>query len=80
MIHPTTAYAFYSKLMGSSCNIQAALHCEGIDDLKKGHIVTPLDPKATFLDDSLRVLRVIRFGKFKHLLVHLNLHVLGREA
>ncbi|KAM0843017.1 hypothetical protein ACQ4PT_057969 [Festuca glaucescens] len=47
----------------------------GIDDLKKGLIVTPLDPKATFLDDPLRVLRAIRFGKFKHLLVDLNMHI-----
>ncbi|CAK7324841.1 unnamed protein product [Dovyalis caffra] len=34
----------------------------GIDDLKSGKIVTPLPPKATFLDDPLRVLRAIRFG------------------
>uniref|UniRef100_A0A0A9GLG1 tRNA nucleotidyltransferase/poly(A) polymerase RNA and SrmB- binding domain-containing protein n=1 Tax=Arundo donax TaxID=35708 RepID=A0A0A9GLG1_ARUDO len=37
-------------------------HCEGIDDLKKGLIVTPLPAKATFLDDPLRVLRAIRFA------------------
>ncbi|KAK2659291.1 hypothetical protein Ddye_005824 [Dipteronia dyeriana] len=34
----------------------------GIEDLKSGKVVTPLPPKATFLDDPLRVLRAIRFG------------------
>uniref|UniRef100_A0A804JHX9 Poly A polymerase head domain-containing protein n=1 Tax=Musa acuminata subsp. malaccensis TaxID=214687 RepID=A0A804JHX9_MUSAM len=34
----------------------------GVRDLKNGYIVTPLPPKATFLDDPLRVLRAIRFG------------------
>ncbi|KAL6655498.1 hypothetical protein ACP70R_006324 [Stipagrostis hirtigluma subsp. patula] len=34
----------------------------GIDDLKKGLIVTPLPAKETFLDDPLRVLRAIRFA------------------
>ncbi|TVU15639.1 hypothetical protein EJB05_39171, partial [Eragrostis curvula] len=34
----------------------------GINDLKKGLIVTPLPAKATFLDDPLRVLRAIRFA------------------
>ncbi|KAL5538639.1 hypothetical protein UlMin_042644 [Ulmus minor] len=35
---------------------------KGIADLKCGKIVTPLPPKATFMDDPLRVLRAIRFG------------------
>lgn len=34
----------------------------GISDLKAGIIATPLPPKATFLDDPLRVLRAVRFG------------------
>ncbi|GAV65734.1 PolyA_pol domain-containing protein [Cephalotus follicularis] len=34
----------------------------GISDLKHGKIVTPLEPRTTFLDDPLRVLRAIRFG------------------
>jgi hypothetical protein len=46
-------------------------HYEGIEDLKKGLIVTPLPAKATFLDDPLRVLRAIRFGNSKHLPVDL---------
>jgi len=48
-------------------------HYEGIEDLKKGLIVTPLPAKATFLDDPLRVLRAIRFGNSKHLPVDLKI-------
>ncbi|KAJ3221315.1 CCA tRNA nucleotidyltransferase, mitochondrial [Clydaea vesicula] len=35
---------------------------KGINDLQKGLIRTPLNPMQTFLDDPLRVLRVIRFA------------------
>ncbi|ODV59815.1 tRNA adenylyltransferase ASCRUDRAFT_36891 [Ascoidea rubescens DSM 1968] len=35
---------------------------QGIEDLQDGILRTPLDPKQTFLDDPLRVLRLIRFA------------------
>ena len=35
---------------------------KGLDDLKNGIIRTPLPAYQTFLDDPLRVLRVIRFA------------------
>lgn len=34
----------------------------GLDDLRNGILRTPLDPLQTFLDDPLRVLRLIRFA------------------
>lgn len=45
----------------NTCSVED-LTGRGISDLKSGKIVTPLPPKATFLDDPLRVLRAIRFG------------------
>ncbi|ORY52122.1 hypothetical protein BCR33DRAFT_712335 [Rhizoclosmatium globosum] len=34
----------------------------GLKDLQNGHVRTPLDPLQTFIDDPLRILRVIRFA------------------
>ncbi|KAJ3011415.1 CCA tRNA nucleotidyltransferase, mitochondrial, partial [Thoreauomyces humboldtii] len=35
---------------------------KGLDDLARGHVRTPLPAQQTFIDDPLRVLRVIRFA------------------
>ncbi|ETL36104.1 hypothetical protein L917_11729 [Phytophthora nicotianae] len=34
----------------------------GIEDLRNGRLRTPLEPRVTFLDDPLRVLRAVRFA------------------
>ncbi len=35
---------------------------KGLDDLREGRVMTPLEPRTTFLDDPLRIMRVIRFS------------------
>jgi len=35
---------------------------QGIEDLSNGRLRTPLEPRVTFLDDPLRVLRAVRFA------------------
>lgn len=34
----------------------------GLDDLKSGHLVTPIDPRISFGDDPLRMMRAARFA------------------
>lgn len=42
---------------------------DGLGDLKKGRLVTPLEPNITFSDDPLRMMRAIRFAS------QLNFHL-----
>ena len=45
----------------SNCTVED-LTGKGIEDLREGVMRTPLEPLVTFLDDPLRVLRMIRFS------------------
>ena len=42
----------------------------GIDDIKNKILRTPLDPNITFLDDPLRVIRLLRFSITKEFSIH----------
>ena len=37
-------------------------HFDGVEHLKKGLLVTPLNPMKTMMDDPLRILRALRFS------------------
>lgn len=53
----------------------------GVDDLRKGIIRTPLNPDITFSDDPLRMLRAIRFAtRFGFHINHETLESIARNA
>lgn len=53
---------------------------KGIDDLSQGILRTPLQPLQTFLDDPLRVLRLIRFAsRFNFIIEEETLHAMEDE-
>lgn len=45
----------------------------GIEHLKEGLLVTPLNPMKTMMDDPLRILRALRFSLTKDLEVHTDI-------
>ena len=53
----------------------------GMDDLEKGLIRTPLDPDTTFSDDPLRMMRAVRFAtQLEFTIVPETLQAIGRNA
>jgi len=55
---------FTGKVATFNVNTNKHLHHmhQGLEDLKNGIVRTPLEPKMTFEDDPLRVLRCVRFA------------------
>jgi putative nucleotidyltransferase with HDIG domain len=54
---------------------------KGIDDLNKGVIRTPIDPNKTFIDDPLRMLRVVRFfAKYNYKIPQSIIRALKKNA
>jgi tRNA nucleotidyltransferase/poly(A) polymerase len=48
-------------------------HFNGVEHLKKGLLLTPLNPMKTMMDDPLRILRALRFSLTKDLEVHTDI-------
>ena len=48
-------------------------HFSGVEHLKEGLLVTPLNPMKTMMDDPLRILRALRFSLTKDLEVHTDI-------
>ena len=48
-------------------------HFDGVEHLKKGLLVTPMNPMKTMMDDPLRILRALRFSLTKDLEVHTDI-------
>ncbi|MCM1028973.1 MAG: CCA tRNA nucleotidyltransferase [Pseudoflavonifractor sp.] len=56
-------------------------HYDGLADLDRGEIRTPLDPDITFSDDPLRMMRAIRFAtRFDFTIIPSTLEAITRNA
>ncbi|RLV92024.1 CCA tRNA nucleotidyltransferase mitochondrial [Spathaspora sp. JA1] len=53
---------------------------KGLEDLQHGLLRTPLPPIQTFLDDPLRIIRLVRFAsKFNFMIEHKTLHAMKEK-